>query len=210
MNRLAFRFLAATILFTATSCAREEEYHLTEEQLAWQGYRIGQELSFGHAQDGQVRTYRVTDVQDHMESQYTGYTVSLFAAPDIDCQQVTITVQRTDSAFRPQTALKLGLYYDESDETVKLEAQTDWEAAYSVYLPIDSVSQGAPIDTLNYYYRSAKLLASATFGPLTYAQVIHVKPYQYGSRAIRNLYYAKGKGVVAFEENGSGLWFRLP
>lgn len=210
MNRLAFSFLAATILFTVTSCARKEEYRLIEEQLAWQGYRIGQELRFGHAQDGQVRTYQVTDVQDRMESQYTGYTVSLFVAPDIDCQQINVTVQRTDSVFRPQTALKLGLHYDEANDTLKLEAQTDWEAAYSVYLPIDSLSQGAPIDTLNYYYRSARLLTSATFGTVTYSQVIHVKPYQHGSRAIQNLYYAKGKGVVAFEEKGSGLWYRLP
>jgi len=208
MNRLPFSSLVATILFAATSCAREEEYRLTEEQLAWQGYRTGQELRFGHAQDGQVRMYQVTDVQDRMESQYTGYTVSFFVAPDIDCQQINVTVQRTDSVFRPQTALKLGLYYDEADDTVKLEAQTDWEAAYSVYLPIDSLSQGASIDTLR--YRNIELLASATFGTITYSQVIHVKPYQYGSRAIQNLYYAKGKGVVAFEEKGSGLWYRLP
>ena len=49
------------------------EHRLSEAQLAWQGYRVGEVLRFGHARDGRVRTYRVTEVQDRMQTDFTGY-----------------------------------------------------------------------------------------------------------------------------------------
>ena len=59
------------------------------------------------------------------------------------------------------------------------------------------------------------VLASATLGPATYSQVIRVdnRPAPGTAplgRSTRRLYYARGKGVVAFEEAGNDLWYRLP
>ena len=52
-------------------------------------------------------------------------------------------------------------------------------------------------------------------GPSSYSQVLRLHARQpggpaAGGRSIRHLYFARGKGVVAYEEAGSGLWYRLP
>ena len=62
---------------------------------------------------------------------------------------------------------------------------------------------------------AARLLPSATFGSTTYASVIRADNRRYPgitplNRETRRLYYALGKGVVAFEEVGNDLWYRLP
>lgn len=206
---------AALLSLTLVACAKEPavEYRLSAAQLAWQGYRAGQELRFGHARDGRVRTYRVVDVQDRLEKQFMGYGVALpfprKAAPLY--QQITVRVQRTDTAA--QQVLTLGLRYDPIyDLAPQLEAEAEWESFYYARLPIEAVNAGAPIDTLQY---AARLLPAATLGPATYTQVIRVdnRPYAGAAplgRQTRRLYYAKGLGVVAFEEAGNDLWYRLP
>lgn len=216
--------LAGSLLLmgSSTACFSDKEpaaqYRLSKEQLAWQGYHQGEVLRFGHAQNSQVRTYRITEVRDHMEEQYVqaGWLpLPQKAAPF--CQHLTVTAQRTDSIYSPLRVLDLELLLDQGtyDHPV-LRAKAEWEHFFYGRLPIDEVNQGAQIDTTSYQYPGTIFLSSATLGPATYAQVLHLAnrypygPAPTGSRPTRHLYYARGKGVVAYEEAGTGLWYRLP
>ena len=127
---------------------------------------------------------------------------------------MTVMAQRTDSLFQPRPVLDLELYA-EVGAPVQLRAEAEWETFYYAGLPLNNIIDGTAIDTVYGYQPGTRLLASATFGPATYAQVIRVdnRPTPgttpLGSRT-RRLYYARGKGVVAFEEAGNDLWYRLP
>ena len=213
MFRFSLLLIGNVLLaFALVSCSKEPaaQYRLSAEQLAWQGYYAGEGLRFSHVQDAKVRTYRVTNIDDRMETQHTG----IFIGNRPEYQQITVTVQRTDSVFRPVPALVLGrnlVYTDEPD----LRARAEWETFYYAPLPLDNVIKGTPIDTLYGYRPGTRLLASATLGPATYSQVIRVdnRPAPGTAplgRSTRRLYYARGKGVVAFEEAGNDLWYRLP
>jgi hypothetical protein len=209
--------LLAAVTGSLLSCSKSPvEYRLTAQQLAWQGYHVGEELRFGRAQDATVRTYRVTDVRDVMEQQYRSATLGLPGGPpETRCQQLGVAVQRTDTTAPAFPALLLKLYYDEaSGGTADLQADAEWETFYYASLPLDSVNKGAAFDTLR--YPGTELLASFTAGSSTYSQVLHLTnrfplgtPVN-GQRPVREIYYARGKGVVAFQADGSGLWYRLP
>ncbi|MCB2407667.1 hypothetical protein [Hymenobacter lucidus] len=209
---LPFALLATVLL---SGCEKDpEEYRLSAEQLAWQPYHANDVLRFGHAKDGKVRTYRVTEVQDQMEKQNTGINWTPFPSRELIAQQVKVLALRTDSTAQPQTVLNLELYYDGSEAKVVLLAEVEWETFYpAARLPIDSVNAGVALGTT--FTPGIEFLPTITLGPATYSQVIRAQN-QYptatlpGLKLVRQLYYAKNKGVVAFEEDGTGLWYRLP
>ncbi|MDO7877178.1 hypothetical protein Q5H93_20700 [Hymenobacter sp. ASUV-10] len=197
------------------------QYRLSAEQLAWQPYRIGEVLRFGHAQDGRVRSYRIASVDSRMDG-----ARGVYFSGRPGYERITVKTQRLDTTFyyynsapgQPldsalfQTmALDLYLYAPEGG-TPQLQAQYGWD--YSVFsrsLPLDSAIAGA-----TWNYPTLRILPSVTLGGIDYAQTIW-QALDYGNqqssrryKLIRQLYYAKGKGVVAFEEDGTGLWYRLP
>ena len=221
MCRAHLRTVSAGLLLALASCfGRKEpaaEYWLSKEQLAWQGYRAGQVLRFGNAQSNAVRTYRVTQIRDSLETQFTGAvgpTVPFPQGKPPLYQQLVAVVQRTDLATGRRYALTMGQNYDPHWSRPQLRAEASWETFFSARLPIDEVNAGLPIDTLT--YPATEFLREATFGTSRYDSVIHLT-YRHrngtapaGARPTRQLYYARGKGVVAYDEEGTGLWYRLP
>jgi hypothetical protein len=205
------------LLLAFSSCSQKTpaaQHRLTGEQLAWKGYQPGEVLRFGHSQDNSVRTYRITAIMEQMVKQAMGPNLTPLPtklAPE--CQELTVMAQRTDVPAQAQAVLVLGLYQDDQSREIAPRALAEWEASGSVRLPVNEVSQGIPFDPLQ--YPATELLPTATFGPTTYSQVIHVTTSYQGTpapgiRLTRQLYYAKDKGVVAYEEEGTGLWYRLP
>ena len=207
--------VVALLLLLASCRDPAVEHRLSQEQLAWQGYRVGEVLRFGHARDGRVRTYRITEVQDRLQTDYRGYAspVPLPQSKPPKYQELTVLAQRTDTVGQsPRPVLSLELHYDLASVTPALWATAQWETFYQAELPLNEVNGGTAIDTVRY---AARLLPSATFGSTTYASVIRVDNRRYPGttplqRETRRLYYALGKGVVAFEEVGNDLWYRLP
>ena len=216
MLRLLFLLTgSALVSLVLVSCGKDPaaQYRLSAEQLAWQGYELGQVLRFGHAKDGRVRTYRVTEIRDVMEKQYGGINWTPFPSKEPPlCQHVTVLAQRTDSLFQPRPVLDLELYAQGGDP-VQLRAEAEWETFYYARLPLNEVIKGLPIDTLEYQYPGTALLPMVRLGPANYTQVVRVNNRR-GMVSLpkqtRRLYYARGKGVVAFEEAGNDLWYRLP
>ena len=195
-------------LLALTSCAKDPiEHRLSADQLAWQPYRMNDVLRFGNGRSSQVRTYRITSLQDQMERQYTGTNFTPFPSSKHDCQHLTALVQRTDSAAVVETAIDLELsYYDE----LTLRAAAGWDNCYPAPLPLDEINQGLPIDTLR--YPGTALLPTFKSGPATYGPVIRITyryPTTVPNKPTRQLYCAKGYGVVGFVE-GTTLWYRLP
>lgn len=206
------------LAFTACSPVSEPapQYKLSAAQLAWQGYHQGEVLRFGNSQSSKVRTYRITEVEDRLDSVYirSGWLpLPQKEAPVY--QHITVLAQRTDSTYSPQQILDLQIQLDRSTyDHPTLRAVAQWGSFYYAQLPIDAANSNAPLDSVS--YPGTKLLPSVTLGPVTYSHVLHVLnrtpdgPTSAGSRTTRQLYYAQGKGVVAFVETGTGLWYRLP
>ncbi|HEX8326466.1 MAG TPA: hypothetical protein VF629_02910 [Hymenobacter sp.] len=208
----SLRILLAAVLpsLLLTSCSKDPVQHrFSNEQLAWQGYQAGEVLRFGRDRDAQVRTYQVAKIDDIMEPQ-SGF----FIGTRPEYQRIIVEVQRTDSLSRPEQVLELRLPEAPFDDRI-VHALAGWESYRYASLPIDVVNRGAAIDTSAYQFPGVYFLPTAVFGAVTYSQVIRTdyRPYTGSatpSRITRRLYYAKGKGVVAFEEVGKGLWYRLP
>lgn len=188
-----------------------EEYRLTSQQLAWQPYQAGQVLRFAQRPGGPVRTYRIANVDDQLVKQSQGINFTLLPRSDILCQQVAVTAQRLDTTAQPTTVLDFALNYYAGDITFRPTAGWDGFNAYDS-LPIDSVNKGVAFDSLR--YTGIRLLQTAAFGGITYGPVLRILIFSSSATpvkgALRVLYYAKGAGVVAFEEVGRGLWYRLP
>jgi hypothetical protein len=213
--KTSFIWVASAVLLGLSSCSKDPvRYRLSKDQLAWQGYQEGEVLRFGHDRDSKVRTYRVTGVEDRMVSQSSGTGWSFFGSDNSpQYQRLTVMVQRTDSASEALWAFDLELNYD-ADKQVKLDASAQWGPLLYGLLPLDELNQGVTPDPVA--FPATELLPSATFGASTYAQVIHItNQYPYGPQlpgflSTCHFYYAKGKGVVAYESDGSGQWYRLP
>ena len=190
---------AMVLLCLLGACSDPKEYRLTPEQLAWQGYQAGEVIHFGRARDGQVRTYKVTDIKDELRTQHVGITLG--KPPKF--QEISVSVQRIDTIAPVHQVLKFSLY------NAELRATAAWDELYPFWLPIDSVSRNAPIDTTQ--YSNTKLLRNIVLGPTMYPEVLHVTRKSAANPTRQNqLYYAKGQGVVAYEEDDTGLWYRLP
>ena len=218
MLRLATLAAGATMLFALFSCAKEPaiEYRLTPEQLAWQGYKMGEVLRFGNARPGQERTYQVVHIKDTLETQFMGTVVALPFPRKADplYQQIKVRIERTDTVNYGYYALELSRNYDPVNvNQTDFRAQAEWAGFYPIRLPLDEVIAGQPIDTL--YYPATTLLPAIVLGATNYQQVIRIinldtRTSNPGHKRTRAVYYARGKGVVAFEEDGTGLWYRLP
>lgn len=206
-----YLLVAASIILLASCSGSPEEYRLTSQQLAWQGYQPGQVLRFAQRPAGAVRTYRIASVEDHMVRQSLGLNATLLPRRAINCQQLTVTAQRTDTTAQPTTVLDFALNYYAGDITFRPTAGWDRFEAYRD-LPIDSVNKAVAFDSLR--YPGVRLLQTATFGGATYASVLRILTSPPSATpikgALRVVYFAKGTGVVAFDEIGTGLWYRLP
>ena len=191
------------------------QYRFSAAQLAWQAYHPGDVLRFGHDQDSRVRTYRVTKVTDEMENR-PGFYLSFDSEPP-KYQHISVEMKRTDTTVTYFRALDMDVPPETGaparPDSTWCQASAEWENSW-MQLPIDAVERGRRIDTL--VYGPNELLPTATFGPSTYTGVIHsTVRHPYGSptgtpRRPSHFYYARNKGVVAFEEDGTGLWYRLP
>jgi hypothetical protein len=214
INRI---LLGMGLVLALSSCEKEPavQYRLSREQLAWQGYRAGEVLRFGHSRDNRVRTYQITNVQDRMETRHVhvfGPTLPFPGGNPPLYQQIIVFGQRTDTVDLPSRVLEIGLDPNLGSSAPGLLAEAEWETLDNARLPLDEVNAGFPLDTL---WSSARLLPSVTLGPVAYSQVIRVDNRRSSGatslgRATRRLYYARGRGVVAFEEAGNDLWYRLP
>ncbi|UOQ71914.1 hypothetical protein [Hymenobacter cellulosilyticus] len=60
------------------------------------------------------------------------------------------------------------------------------------------------------------MVLNLTLGPRTYPEVLKSRSTDENSRStrrakvVRTLYLAKNEGIVGFEEDGTGLWYKLP
>jgi hypothetical protein len=200
------------------------QYRFSDEQRAWQPYHPGDVLRFGHAQDSRVRTYRIIDVDDHMEeARNVGISLGkghpMYEEVTVRAERMDTTLyyycgasgQPLDSMLFQTIALNMTLYNPTGGMPL-LQASCGWDySAYSRSLPLDSAIAGAQLD-----YLTLKILPKVTLGGIDYGQTIW-QALDYGSqqstrryKLIRQLYYTREKGVVAFEEDGTGLWYRLP
>ena len=211
-------FIGCAGLFALTSCSKEQaEYRFSSDQLSWQGYQAGEELRFGNRQSSKVRVYSIVSVADRMQEEDLGMAIigSPFSRkkPSL-CQRITVDVRRTDTVAYGGTCFDMEAYSPSGAGEIPLQAIAGWESFYQLYLPVNEINKGAAIDTL--LFGPMELLRNVTFGAITYPLVIHAtNRYRHGLpgngiRPTRHLYYARNKGVVAFEEAGTGLWYRLP
>lgn len=204
--------LAAAGCLLLASCSKPpEEYRLTSQQLAWQPYQTGQQLRFAQRPAGPVRAYRISNVADYLERQNTGINFTILPSRKIDCQHVEVRAQRTDTTAQNTLVLNYELGYYAGD--ISLRAAIGWDKveAYQM-IPLDSIIKGVAFDSLQ--YPGVRRLQTAAFGGTTYGPVLRVLPYlppgPPARGSLRAIYFAKGAGVVAFEETGAGLWYRLP
>lgn len=210
------RHLLTALVIGASSClaacslqgdAPAPEYRLTPQQLAWQPYHEGQVLRFGNARTTAVRTYAVSKLTDQMVTAYC--SVCLSEQPKY--QEISVQMQRTDTASVKFTALSLQLYRARasgSDAPV-LRATEGWTTHSTPGLPLDQIDRGQPLDSTQYFH--VKLLPSLTLGTVTYSQVVRSPSFGVPDQGIvAVLYFTKNQGVVGFEEVSSGLWYRLP
>jgi hypothetical protein len=199
-----YKLLAVSCLLLPGCAGSPEEYRLTNQQIAWQGYQAGQVLRFTQRPGGPVRTYRITSVDDRMERQTQGINFTVFLPRrDIDCQHVTVSAQRTDTTGQVTVVLDFELNYYAG--SIDFRPTIGWEnfEAYKE-LPLDSINKGVAFDSLR--YPGVRLLPTAAFGGVTYTPVLQIAPDISGSTpakgALQMLYYAKGTGVVAFGSCG--------
>ncbi|UOQ52666.1 hypothetical protein [Hymenobacter cellulosivorans] len=231
---LSMAGLAACLL---TACSRESEpdpeYRMSADQLAWQPYHVNDVLRFGHAKDGKVRTYRITEINEEMVE----YSLGLFTKRVDRKQQFNVMAERTDSiqfdyitksstvggtlvttitdSIRHQIRLlRIGLYPAGSSNPPSLAASCfwGWNPIYFSF-PLQEIIFGAPKD---YAYLDLTVVPNLTLGPRTYPEVLKAGSKDTNSRStrrakvVRTLYLAKNEGIVGFEEDGTGLWYKLP
>lgn len=194
------------------ACSAEPslQYHLTPEQLAWQGYQAGQVLRFGNRRTAAVRTYQVVQVNDELiDGGKSGSLLPWAPKAAYRFQSICALLQRTDTASQQFTAVQLSPNLIGVGDPSRASCLVNWPGLpIEAVLPVDELNQGVPLDTLQY---GAVVLPAATFGPATYAQVVQLTRRHYqGSGPGMTIYYAKGQGVVAFAEQKTGLWYRLP
>lgn len=196
-------------------------YRLTPAELAWQGYQPGQELRFGRAGTTKIRTFRVLEVQDKLETHANN---GALVSGHETYQTITVLGQRTDSVsynLRSKTdsipaidtLLKLYKYPGSSTSGADTRAEIEWAYTLRHTLPLADATAGQPSQDL-----AVDLLPQVVLGGITYGPTLRVTSsltannfsYNRGLRVVRRVYYAQGKGVVGYEEEGTGLWYRLP
>ncbi|WP_187313622.1 hypothetical protein [Hymenobacter sp. BT190] len=196
-------------------------YRLTPAQLEWQIYRKNDELRFGNARSAKVRRYRITHVIDTLQEErvvgplgggtryyYQRVAVKFQRADSIVFSKICLG-SRCDSSQTTDYALDLQIHEGQPDKTPYLSSYSSWPGFSGYYLPVD-----LPVSEWN-SSASWQYLPQATLGGRIFTDVL-----RYTTRAVvtstarfkfvRTLYVTKQQGVVGFEEDGSGLWYRLP
>lgn len=216
------------LLALLTGCAKEpaQEIKLSAEQLAWQPYRTGDVLQFGQANSNKVRTFLIDAIDDQFIEYSIGGNAPVFLGfpKRIKSQQIEVRVRRTDTIrytptptstpTRPDSILdtyaRSLLSISAGDDNQNGYAYLNWDYGFSSDLPYDDVIAGRPL------MNSMQLLPTLRLGGIDYESVLRIPNGLSGNPAgfprnkpARFVYYAKGFGVVGFEE-GNTLWYRLP
>ncbi|WP_156109322.1 hypothetical protein [Hymenobacter sp. APR13] len=221
---------AFALLGLASGCAKEpaQEFKLSAEQLAWQPYRPGNILRFGQANSSKVRTFVIDDVEDKPEEYSLGGSAPVYLGPRkrVKSQSIEVRVRRTDTIRYsptptstptrpdsiPDTSAHSLLSISAGDIDQPGYAYLIWDYGFSSDLPYDDVIAGRPLSGFTL------LLPMLRLGGIDYTSVLRIPndPYLSGNpsgfprnKPARFVYYAKGFGVVGFEE-GNALWYRLP
>lgn len=186
------------------------EYRISAAQAQWRGYQVGEQLRFGHAKDGKVRTYRITELKDYMDTQWqqSGWLPVPKGEPPT-YQHLEARAERTDSAAGEFMAFEAFMYTPRGGDTLELRAECHWERSQTFYLPLDAANQGS-VSSANVTLLPNVTLGSISYGPTLRLSAAAASVSRPDYKVIRQVYLAKGKGVVAFEEDGTGLWYRLP
>lgn len=219
---------AFALLLLLSGCAKDpvQEFKLSAEQLAWQPYRTGNVLRFGQAGSGKVRTFVIDDVEDKLKEYSLGGIAPgvPWRAKRVKSQSIEVLVRRTDTIRYSPTPTSTPTRPDSIPDTYASSLLSisagdldqpgytylSWDFGFSNSLPIDEVIAGLPLGN------STQLLPTLRLGGIDYTSVLHIPNGRSGNpsgfprnKPARFVYYAKGFGVVGFEE-GNTLWYRLP
>jgi hypothetical protein len=218
---------ALALLGLLSGCAKDpvQEFKLSAEQLAWQPYRTGNVLRFGQASSGKVRTFVIDDVEDKLEEYSVSGGVLIFASVRrVKSQSIEVRVRRTDTIrysptptstptrpdSMPDMSARSLLSISAGDIGQPGYAYLIWDYGFSSDLPYDDVIAGRPLGN------STQLLPTLRLGGIDYESVLRIPNVLSGNpsgfprnKPAQFVYYAKGVGVVGFEE-GNTLWYRLP
>jgi hypothetical protein len=208
--------LGAGLLLASCSKTPGVKYLLSADRLAWQPYREGQVVRYANSRTGAVRSYTVIKVADYLEKERLGINwVPLLGSREPDeYQNVAVTMQRTDSVGYGFTAVSLTQSKGPGSPTGSFfMATAGWETLGTAPLPVDELNQGLPFDTTQ--YRGIKVLPTVALGSGTYSNVLEIRsPYagsiSSGLPTTTRMYYAKQRGVLAFEDKATGLWSVVP
>jgi len=216
MKKYCVPLAVGASLFLA-SCSKTPgvKYPLSADRLAWQPYREGQVVRYVNSRTAATRTYTVTQVFDRLEKERVGinWVPLLPGREPNEYQNVTVTMQRTDSAGVSFPVMDLVHNSDPNYANGLFFAFAGWETLGRAPLPLDELNQGVPFDTTQ--YRGVKVVPAIKLGVATYRNVVEIKNLYTGAGnlglpTITRLYYAKQQGVLAFEDKATGLWYRLP
>ncbi|MBC6696512.1 hypothetical protein [Hymenobacter sp. BT190] len=219
---------AFSLLGLLSGCSKNpvQEFRLSTEQLAWQPYRTGNVLRFGQASSGKVRTFIIDEVEDKLKEYSIGGNAPVFfgSPKRVKSQSIEVLVRRTDTIRYTPTPTSTPTRPDSIPDTYARSllsmsagdnfdvgyAYLNWDFGFSNSLPIDEVIAGRPL------MNSAQLLPTLRLGGINYESVLRIPNGLSGNpsgfprnKPARFVYYAKGFGVVGFEE-GNTLWYRLP
>ncbi|MGI4759508.1 MAG: hypothetical protein ACRYF0_02290 [Janthinobacterium lividum] len=207
--------LGVGVLLASCSKTPGVNYPLSAERLAWQPYREGQVVRYANSRTAAVRTYAVTKVFDRLEKERVGINwVPLLPSREPDeYQNVTVTMQRTDSVGASFTVVDLVHSGDPSYANGFFLARAGWETLGPGPLPLDELNQGVSFDTTQ--YRGVKVVPTIKLGSAIYSNVLEIKNLYAGASSLglpttTRIYYAKQRGVLAFEDKATGLWSLVP
>ncbi len=201
-------------------------YRLTADELAWQGYQQGQHLRFGRAGSAQVRTYLIAQVNDQMEEQYQSFWIASVQGRPPTYQHITVKGYRTDSVIynvgsiaNPRDSTRaISTFLDLRKYEPRAQPGTLWllsQVGWDYWFIGDPLLQDVTTNQVLPPRGNVLLLPTVTLGGVSYGPTLQMTR-SYGvspaprQRVISRIWYARGKGVVAYEEVGTGLWYRLP
>jgi hypothetical protein len=229
-NAFFYGLLAAALGTGLTSCTNSDTpgpaYRLTADELAWQGYQQGQELRFGRAGSSQVRSYLISEISDQMEHQYQSVWLASVQGQPPTFQHIKVSGYRTDSveyraggSANPRDSVRavylfldLQKYAVNGDlATITLLSSIGWDYWSTTYPPLQEVINNQPLLSGG----PVTLLPSVVLGGVAYGPTLLITrnyslPLAPRQHIISRIWYARGQGVVGYEEVGAGTWYRLP
>lgn len=225
--RKSIQLLCATLI-VCSGCikATTVEYKLTAEQLAWQPYKAGDALRFGQARSSKVRTFAVTEVNEHFEQYSVGGNAPVYLGPaqKVKEQTLNVLIQRTDTIRYVRTPTSTptrpdSIVFTYPTEVLNMRAgegndvtYINWDIGFGNTLPLRQLAGGLPFADTTQHLLPTLRLGGIEYGPvLRISNALSSTP-TYGYPLVRPaslVYFAKGHGVVGFVV-GSTLWYRLP